>query len=74
MEMIRNNHIGICCFSAKHITLRSKSEDWLAQNKNDVSEWRNMSTRGLLCYILQALTFSLTCPFGQLTKQSSCPT
>jgi len=24
--------IGICCFSAKHAALRSKSIDWLAQN------------------------------------------
>ena len=31
--------IGICCFSAK---------DWLVQNQNNVSEWSNMSTSGLL--------------------------
>jgi len=24
--------IDICCFSANHVTLRSKSKDWLAQN------------------------------------------
>jgi hypothetical protein len=40
--------IGMCCFSAKHGTLRRKSKDWLAQNQNNVSEWSNMSTRGLL--------------------------
>ena len=40
--------IGICCFSAKHAALRSKSEDWLARNQNNVSEWSDMSTRGLL--------------------------
>jgi hypothetical protein len=28
--------------------LRRKGEDWLAQNQNNVSEWSNMSTRGLL--------------------------
>jgi hypothetical protein len=39
--------IGICCFSAKH-ALRRKSKDWLARNQNNVSEWSNMSTRGLL--------------------------
>jgi hypothetical protein len=39
---------GICCFSAKHAALRSKSKDWLAQNQNNVSEWSDMSTRGLL--------------------------
>jgi hypothetical protein len=40
--------IGICCFSAKHAALRSKSKDWLAQNLNNVSEWGDMSTRRLL--------------------------
>jgi hypothetical protein len=32
----------------KHAALRSKSKDWLAQNQNNVSEWSDMSTRGLL--------------------------
>jgi hypothetical protein len=40
--------IGICCFFAKHAALRSKSKDWLAWNQDNVSEWRNMSTHGLL--------------------------
>ena len=40
--------VGICCFSAKHATLRSKSKDWLGQNQNNVSEWSDMSVRGLL--------------------------
>ena len=40
--------IGICCFSAKYAALRRKSKDWLAQNQDDVFEWSNMSTRGLL--------------------------
>jgi hypothetical protein len=40
--------IGICCFSAKHATLRRKSKDWLARNQNNVSEWSDMSTGGLL--------------------------
>jgi hypothetical protein len=40
--------IGICCFSAKHAALRKKSKDRLARNQNNVSEWRDMSTRGLL--------------------------
>jgi hypothetical protein len=39
--------IGICCFSAKHAALRRKSQDWLARNQN-VSEWSDTSTRGLL--------------------------
>jgi hypothetical protein len=27
----KDYQIGICCFSAKHATLRRKSKDWLAK-------------------------------------------
>ena len=40
--------IGICCFSAKHVALRSKSKDWFTRNQNSVFEWSDMSIRGLL--------------------------
>ena len=40
--------IGICCFSAKHAALRRKSKDRLARNQNNVSEWSDMSSCGLL--------------------------
>ena len=40
--------IGICSFSAKHAALRRKSKDWLARNHDNVSEWGDMSLRGLL--------------------------
>ena len=40
--------IGIFCFSTKHVALRSKSKDWLAQNQNNVSEWSDMSIRILV--------------------------
>ena len=40
--------IGICCFSAKHTALRGKSKNWLARNQANVSEWGDMSIRGLL--------------------------
>ena len=40
--------IGICCFSDKYSTLRRKSKDWLTRNQNNVSEWSDMSIRGLL--------------------------
>ena len=36
------------CFSAKYSTLRSKSKDWFARNQDEVSEWSDMSTHGLL--------------------------
>jgi len=44
----KNYKIGICCFSTKHTALRSKSRDWLGRNQNNVSEWNNMSARGML--------------------------
>jgi hypothetical protein len=40
--------IGICCFSAKHAALSRKSKNWLSGNQNNVSEWGDMSIRGLL--------------------------
>ena len=40
--------IGICCFSAKRESSRSYSKDWFARNRGSVSEWGNMSIRGLL--------------------------
>ena len=35
--------IGICCFSARYAALRRKSKDWLAWNRDNVSEWGDMS-------------------------------
>ena len=43
----KDYEIGICCFSAKHAALRSKSKDWLALNEDNMSEWRDMSTSKL---------------------------
>jgi hypothetical protein len=40
--------IAICCLSAKHAALRRKSKDWLARNQDNVSEWVDMFTGGLL--------------------------
>jgi hypothetical protein len=45
---IKDYEIGICCFSAKHAVLKRKSHDWLDRNQDNVSEWSDMSTRGLL--------------------------
>ena len=44
----KNYKIGICCFSAKHVSLRKKSKDWLTRNQDNVSEWGDMSFCGLL--------------------------
>jgi hypothetical protein len=46
---------GICCFSAKHAVLRGKSKDWLARNQDNVSEWGDMSIRGLLFQLASTL-------------------
>jgi hypothetical protein len=35
-------------FAAKHAVLRRKNKDWLPWNQNNVSEWCDMSTPGLL--------------------------
>ena len=43
----KDYEIGICCFSPKHAALRRKSKDRLTWNQNNVSEWRDMSTRDL---------------------------
>jgi hypothetical protein len=40
--------IGICCFSDKDAVLRKNSKDWSARNREKVSEWGDMSIRGLL--------------------------
>jgi hypothetical protein len=44
----KDDKIGICCFSAKHAALRSKSKDWLVRNRNNVSKLSDMSIHGLL--------------------------
>ena len=44
----KDYEIGIYCFSAKHAALRSKSKDRLSQNQDNMSEWSDMSIRGLL--------------------------
>jgi hypothetical protein len=44
----KNSQFGMFCFSAKHATLRRKSKDWLARNEDNVSEWSDTCTRGLL--------------------------
>ena len=43
-----DDKIGICCFSAKHTALRTNIKDWLLWNQDNVSEWHNMYTCGLL--------------------------
>ena len=44
----KDHEIGMCFFSGKHTSLRRKSKECLARNKNNVSLVGDMSTRGLL--------------------------
>ena len=44
----KKQKIGICCFSAKHETLKRKNEDCLTQNQDNVSKWSDMSIHELL--------------------------
>jgi hypothetical protein len=52
--------IGICYFSAKHAALRRKSKDWSAWNRDNVSEWSDMSIRGLLFQWASAMKMQLS--------------
>jgi hypothetical protein len=47
-DQTKDYKIGICCFCVRHAALKRKSKDWLARNQNNVSEWSDRSTRGLL--------------------------
>jgi hypothetical protein len=40
--------IKLVFVGSKNAALRRKSEDWLAWTENNVSEWSDMSTCGLL--------------------------
>jgi hypothetical protein len=37
---IKDNKIGICYFSAKYVSLRSKSKDWLVLNLDNIYQSR----------------------------------
>jgi len=45
---IKDNKIGMCCFSAEKAVLRRKSKYWFARNQDNVSEWGDMYIYGLL--------------------------
>jgi hypothetical protein len=47
-DQTKDYEIGICCFAAKHAVLRRKSKNRLTRNQNNVSEWSDMFTHGLL--------------------------
>ena len=45
---IKDYEIGICWLPTKHAALRNKSKDYLIRNQDNVPEWNNMSTVGML--------------------------
>ena len=55
----KHYEIGICCLSAKHAALRRKSKDWSARNHNYVSEWSDMSHRGLFFQCFSTIKIQL---------------
>ena len=40
--------IGICCFSVRYAALRRKRQRLVGSESENVPEWSDMSTRGLL--------------------------
>ena len=43
----KDNTVGMCGFSAKHAVLRIKNKHWLVLNQDNVSDWSDISIRGL---------------------------
>ena len=56
----KDNEIGIFFFSAQLAALRSMSKDRLAHNKDNVSEWSEMSTCELLFQWASTMKFQLS--------------
>ena len=63
--------ICVCCFFAKPAAIRRKSNDWLARNQNNMSEWNNISTRGLLFEWTSTIQINQAC--WSRTKPTSSP-
>ena len=40
--------LAICCYSADHAAVMSKSKDGWSRNQDNESEWGDLSTHGLL--------------------------
>ena len=52
--------IGICCFSAKHVSLGRTTKEWLARIRIKGSEWGDMSIRVLLFQWASTIKFRLS--------------
>jgi hypothetical protein len=67
----KNYEIGICCFSAKHTSLRRKSKDWLASNQDNVFKRSEMSIRGLLFQWASTMKIQQSRPHHHLIEKSN---
>jgi len=54
----KDYNIGICCFSAKYAALRREHKNWVTRNQDNVFEWGDMSTHGLVFFSELALSKS----------------
>ena len=63
--------IVICCLLAKYAALTRKNKDWLARNQNNVSEWSDMSTHGLLVQRASTIKNAACCSRRKQTSSSS---
>jgi hypothetical protein len=60
---IKDYKIGICCFSAKHASLRRKNKDWFARNQNYCSLFGFLySVCRLLSFCLLSVGHCVVCP------------
>jgi len=61
--------IGICCFSAKHAALERKSKVLWARNQDNMSEWGDMSIRGLLFQLASTPKKNITKRLGLVQSE-----
>jgi len=55
----KDHKLVMCCFSVLHATLRRNIKDWLARNQDNVPQWSDISTRGLLLQWASTITIQL---------------
>ena len=56
----KDYELDICCFSVMHAAFRKQSKDWLARNRDNVSEWGDMSIRRLLFQLTSTTKIQLS--------------
>jgi len=64
---IKDYKIGICWFSPENAVLWGKCNNWSARNQNNVSEWKDLSTQGLMFQWASAIKIQLIVQSGLIT-------